>query len=171
MVIFSHIEHISHKYPTNVKLLLNWPYFHTLSIFHTNIQWKLNFHSIGHISHIEHISHKYSMKVKFSLKWSYFHTLSIFYTIILLLSIVLFVFFWNSWLFYGGHCTSMVFHLSMVFLAWSSRWWKEEFQQIDQTLLIDIILNSDDSMFSRHNHLKPFVSCVYNMEHLSNVFC
>jgi hypothetical protein len=77
--IFSHIEHISHQYPLKVKFLHKWPYFHTLSIFHTNILWKSIFHtlSIFHTNiqwksifytncHIEHISHKYSMKVKFS---------------------------------------------------------------------------------------------------------
>jgi hypothetical protein len=37
--------------------------------------------------------------------------------------------------------------------------------------LIDDILDSDDSSFSRYNHLKCFVCCVWNIEHLSNVFC
>jgi hypothetical protein len=37
--------------------------------------------------------------------------------------------------------------------------------------LIDGILDSDDSSFSRYNHLKSFVCCVWNIEHLSNVFC
>jgi hypothetical protein len=37
--------------------------------------------------------------------------------------------------------------------------------------LVDGILNSDDSSFSRYNHLKSFVCCVWNIEHLSNVFC
>jgi hypothetical protein len=36
--IFSHIEHISHQYPMKVKFSHKWQYFHTLSIFHTNIQ-------------------------------------------------------------------------------------------------------------------------------------
>jgi hypothetical protein len=49
MDIFSHIEHISHKYPMKVKFSHKWLYFHTLSIFHTNIQWNLNFHTNGHI--------------------------------------------------------------------------------------------------------------------------
>jgi hypothetical protein len=35
MTIFSHIEHISHKYPMKVKVLHKWSYFHTLSIFYT----------------------------------------------------------------------------------------------------------------------------------------
>jgi hypothetical protein len=37
--------------------------------------------------------------------------------------------------------------------------------------LIDDILDSDDSSFSRYNHLKSFVCYVWNIEHLSNVFC
>jgi hypothetical protein len=37
--------------------------------------------------------------------------------------------------------------------------------------LIDDILNSDDSSFSRYNYLKSFVCCVWNIEHLSIVFC
>jgi hypothetical protein len=43
MVIFSHVEHISHKYPLNVK-------FSQKVIF----------------SQIKHISHKYPLKVNFS---------------------------------------------------------------------------------------------------------
>jgi hypothetical protein len=82
---------------------------------------------------IEHISHNYPMKVKFTHNWPYFHTLSIFHTIILLLSIAVLIF-WNSWLFHGGRCTSMELYWPMVFLAWSSRWRKEESHQIDQTL-------------------------------------
>jgi hypothetical protein len=104
IAIYSHIEHILHKYPTKVMF-----------------------------SHIEHISHKYPLKVKFSHKWSYFDTLSIFYTIILLLSVEVLVF-WNSWLFHGGHCASMQLCWPMVFLAWSSRSQKEESHQIDRTL-------------------------------------
>jgi hypothetical protein len=37
--------------------------------------------------------------------------------------------------------------------------------------LIDGILDSDDSLFSRYNHLKYFICCVWNIEYLSNVFC
>jgi hypothetical protein len=37
--------------------------------------------------------------------------------------------------------------------------------------LIDGILDYDDSSFSRYNYLKFFVCCVWNIEHLSNVFC
>jgi hypothetical protein len=36
--------------------------------------------------------------------------------------------------------------------------------------LIDDILNSDDSLFSRYNHLKYFVCSVWNIKHLSNIF-
>jgi hypothetical protein len=82
MSIFSHIEHISHKYPMKVKLSHKWSYFHTLSIFNTNVYWKSNFHTNGYIftywayftqisnesqiftqmdifSHIEHILHNH----------------------------------------------------------------------------------------------------------------
>jgi hypothetical protein len=37
--------------------------------------------------------------------------------------------------------------------------------------LIDDILDSDDSSFSKYNHIKSFVCCVWNIEQLSNVFC
>jgi hypothetical protein len=37
--------------------------------------------------------------------------------------------------------------------------------------LIDGILDSDDSSFSKYNHLKSFGYCVWNIEHLSDVFC
>jgi hypothetical protein len=37
MVIFSQIEHISHKYPIQVTFSHIWPYFHTLNIFYTII--------------------------------------------------------------------------------------------------------------------------------------
>jgi hypothetical protein len=154
MAIISHIEHSSHKYPMKVYFLLKWSYFHTLSIFHTTIQWKSNSHSNDHIftnwayftqisnesqiftqmaifSHIKQILHKYPRKVKFSLNWQHFHTLSIFHTIIFLLSVALLFFFWNSWLFHCGHCTSMELHWPMKCLSWSSRWWKQESHQID----------------------------------------
>jgi hypothetical protein len=77
--------------------------FHFMTIFHTNDQWKSNFHSNHHIfivwgyftqmtnksqiftqitifSGIEDTSHKWPIQVKFSLKWPYFHTLMIFHT-------------------------------------------------------------------------------------------
>jgi hypothetical protein len=122
-------------------------------------------------SHIEHILHKYPLKLKFSRKWSYFHTFSIFYTIILLLSIVVLVFFeileffmvvvaqigsfagrWYSWLDHRGDKRRNLIKLIKLFL-------------------IDGILDSDDSSFSRYNHIKSFVCCVWNIEHLSNMFC
>jgi hypothetical protein len=40
-----------------------------------------------------------------------------------------------------------------------------------ELFLIDGILDSNDSSFSRYNHLKSFVYCVWNIEHLSNIFC
>jgi hypothetical protein len=122
-------------------------------------------------SHIEHISHKYTMKVKFSHKWPYIYTLSIFYTIIWLLSIAVLVFLkildffmvvvvqvrsfigrWYSWLDHRGDTRRNLIKLIKLFL-------------------IDDILDSDDSVFSRYNHVKSFVCCVWNIEHLSNVFC
>jgi hypothetical protein len=39
-----------------------------------------------------------------------------------------------------------------------------------ELFLIDGILDSDNSSFSRYNHLKSFVYYVWNIEHLSNVF-
>jgi hypothetical protein len=40
-----------------------------------------------------------------------------------------------------------------------------------ELLLIDGILNFDDSLLFRYNHVKSFVCCVWNIEHLSNAFC
>jgi hypothetical protein len=37
--------------------------------------------------------------------------------------------------------------------------------------LIYGILDSDDSSFFRYNHLKSFLCYVWNIEHLSNIFC
>jgi hypothetical protein len=37
MAIFSHVEHISHKYPMKVKFSHKWSYFNTLSMFYTII--------------------------------------------------------------------------------------------------------------------------------------
>jgi hypothetical protein len=37
--------------------------------------------------------------------------------------------------------------------------------------LIDDILDSDDSSFFRYNHLNSFIYCVWNIEHLSDMFC
>jgi hypothetical protein len=128
--IFSHIEHISQKYPMKVKFPHKGPYFQTLTQISNENQI---FTQMAIFSHIEHISHKYSIQVTFSHNWPYFNTLTIFYTIIVLLSVAVLVF-WNSWHFQGGHCTSMELHWTIVFLAWSSRWRKEESHQINQTL-------------------------------------
>jgi hypothetical protein len=133
MAIFSHIEHISHKYPMKVNFSHKRSCFHTLSIFHTNIKWKSNFHTNDHI-----FTH-----------WAYFTQISnksrIFTQMVIFLHIEHILHnhfatfhcglgFWNSWLFHGGCCASMELCWPMVFLAWSSRWWKEESHQIDQTL-------------------------------------
>jgi hypothetical protein len=40
-----------------------------------------------------------------------------------------------------------------------------------ELFLIDDILDFDNSSFSKYNHLKSFVCCFWNIEHLSNVFC
>jgi hypothetical protein len=129
---FSHIEHISHKYPMKINFSHKWPYFYTLSIFHINIQWKSFFHTNGHIfthwayftqmtnesqiftkmaifSHIEHILRNHFATFRCGLGFLKFLT------------------------FHGGHCASMKLRWSMVFLAWSSRWRKEESHQNDQT--------------------------------------
>jgi hypothetical protein len=69
MAIFSHIEHISHKYLMKVKFAHKLPYFHTLSIFHTSIQWKSNFTQMVISSHIEYILHhiiKYFWTIKYT---------------------------------------------------------------------------------------------------------
>jgi hypothetical protein len=48
---------------------------------------------------------------------------------------------------------------------------RRNFIKLIKLFLIDVILDSDDSSFSRYSHLKSFVCCVWNIEHLSNVFC
>jgi hypothetical protein len=76
-----------------------WPYFHTLSIFHTNVEWKSNFHINGHIfthwacftqisieshfftkiiifSHIEHILHNHFVTFHCGLDFLKFLTFS-----------------------------------------------------------------------------------------------
>jgi hypothetical protein len=41
----------------------------------------------------------------------------------------------------------------------------------DGPLISEVVLSQDDLSFYRYNHLKSFVCCVWNIEHLSNVFC
>jgi hypothetical protein len=110
--------------------------------------------------HILHILHKYPLKLKFSCKWSYFHTLSIVYTIILLLSAA-------AWCF-------EIFDFFMVvvaqILSFIGRWYswldhrggeRRNFIKLMKLFIIDNILDSDDALFSRYNHLKSFVCCVW----------
>jgi hypothetical protein len=122
-------------------------------------------------SHIEHISHKYPMKVKFPHKLSYFHTLSIFYTqsfcyfllrswffeilnffMVVVAQVQSFVGRWYSWLDHRGDKRRNLIKLIKLFL-------------------INDILDFDDSLFSRYNLLKSFVYCIWNIEHLSSIFC
>jgi hypothetical protein len=126
MAIFSHIEHISHKWPMKVKF-----------------------------SHIEHISHKWSMKVIFHTNsyifthWAYFTQLfcyfplqSWFFEILDFFMAVVaqvwsFVGWWYSWLDHRDDKRRNLIKLIKLFL-------------------IDEILDSDDLSFSRYNHLKSF---------------
>jgi hypothetical protein len=134
MAIFSHIEHISHKYQMNVNFSHKWPYFHTLSIFHTNIQWKSNFHTNDHIfTHWVYVRQISNESLIFTQMVIFSHIGYVLHIIILLLSFEVLIF-WNYWLFHGGRCASMKLHWPMVFLAWSSRWRKDKSHQIDQTL-------------------------------------
>jgi hypothetical protein len=48
---------------------------------------------------------------------------------------------------------------------------KRNLIKLIKLFLIDNILDSDDSSFSRYKHLKSFVYFVRNIEHLSDVFC
>jgi hypothetical protein len=59
---------------------------------------------------------------------------------------------WYSWLDYQGGERRNLIKLIKLFL-------------------IDAILDNNNSSFSRYRHLKSFVSCVWNIEHLSNMFC
>jgi hypothetical protein len=142
MTIFSHIEHISHEYSIKVKFSHKWPYFHTLSIFHTNIKWKPNFHTSGHIfTHWAYLLLSITVLI--------FEILD--FCIVVVAQVRSFIGRWYSWLGHRGDERRNLIKLIKLFL-------------------IDGILNSDDSSFSRYNHLKSFVCCVYNIEHLSNVF-
>jgi hypothetical protein len=170
MAIFSRTEHISHKYPikshfhTNGNIFTHWAYF-------TQISNKSYFFTQMIIFlHIEHISHKYPLKLKISHKWSYFHTLNIFYTIILLLSVAILVF-WNSWLF-----MMVVMQVRSFVVRWYSWLYHRDDERRNlikfiKLFLIDDILDSDDLSFFIYNYLKSFIYCVWNIEHLSNVFC
>jgi hypothetical protein len=59
---------------------------------------------------------------------------------------------WNSWLDHQGDERRNLIKLIKLFL-------------------IDGILDSDDSSFSRYHQLKSFICYVWNIEHLSNMFC
>jgi hypothetical protein len=140
MVIFSHIEHISHKY-----------------------QIKVTF------SHIEYILHKYPLKLKFSQKWSYFHTLSIFTQ--------LFCYFllWSCFLYILDFFMAVIAQIR----SFVGRWYSGLDHRGDESrnlikliklFRIDNILDSDNSSFPGITTLSLFC-CVWNIEHLSNVFC
>jgi hypothetical protein len=48
---------------------------------------------------------------------------------------------------------------------------RRNLMKLIKLFLINDILDSDDSSFSRYKHLKSFVRCVWNIEHLIKVFC
>jgi hypothetical protein len=148
----------------NSHIFTQWAYF-TQILNESQI-----FTQMAIFLHTGHISHKYPMKVKFLYKWPYFNTLSIFYTIILVLSVAVLVFS-NSWLFHGGRCASTE-------LLWPWYYWfdhrgdeRRNLIKLIKLFLTDGIIDSDDSSFYRYNYLKSFVYCVWNIEHLSNMFC
>jgi hypothetical protein len=148
MVIFLNIEHISHKYPIKVKFLHRWSYFHTLIIFHTNIHWKSKFHTNGYIfTYWAYFTQSFCY---FSLRSWFFKILDFF--VVVVAQVRSFVGRWYYWLDHRGGQRRNLIKLIKLFL-------------------IGDILDSDDSSFSKYNHLKSFVYCVWNIEHLSNVFC
>jgi hypothetical protein len=118
MAIFSHIEHISHNYPMNVKFSHKWPYFYTLNIFHINIQWKLNFVTNGliftHWAHLTQIANESQIFTQIAI---FSHIEHILHNHFATFRCGLFLS--NSWLFHGGRCASTELHWPMVFLAWS----------------------------------------------------
>jgi hypothetical protein len=80
MTIFSHIEHISHKYPMKVNFSHKWTYFYTFNIFHTNIQWKSKFHTNDHI--FTHWAYFIQSFCYFSLRSWFFEILDFFIMVI-----------------------------------------------------------------------------------------
>jgi hypothetical protein len=129
---------------------IKWPYFHTVSISHKNIQWKLIFHTNGHILTRWAYFTQIPIESQIFTQMVIFSHIEHIYTIILLLFIAVLVF-WNSLTFHGG------------------RWCKYRALLI-KLFLNDGFLDSDDSSFSRYNHLNSFVCCFWNIEHLSNMF-
>jgi hypothetical protein len=117
MAIFSHIDHISHKYPMKAK-----------------------------ISHIDHILHNHFATFRCALDFLKFLTF-----MVVVAQVRSFVSRWYSWIDYQcGESKSLI--------------------KLIKFFLIDDILDSVDSSFFR-NHLKSFICCVWNIEHLSDVFC
>jgi hypothetical protein len=76
-VKFSHIDHISHKYPLKVKFSQKWPYFHTLTIFNTNIHWKSNFHTLSIFHTNIHWKSNFHTNGQIFTHWPYFTQISI----------------------------------------------------------------------------------------------
>jgi hypothetical protein len=148
IVIFSYSEHIWHIYPMKDNFLHKWSYFHTLSIFHTNIQWKSNFHINGHI--FTHWAYFTQLFCYFPLRSWFFEILDFF--MVAVVKVWSFVGRWYSWLDYRVDERRNLIKLIKLFL-------------------IDGILDSDNSSFSWYNHVKSFICCVWNIKHLSNVFC
>jgi hypothetical protein len=161
ITIFAHIEDISHKWSMKVNFLLKWPYFYTLRIFHTNDQWKSNFHSNDHIfTHRGYSSQFHKKGIWLTLcgqSFCFFSLCSLFFEfldffMVVVVQVQSFIDRWYSWLDHRDDERSYLIKLIKLFL-------------------IDNILDSDDSSFFRYNHLLSFVCCVWNKEHLSNVLC
>jgi hypothetical protein len=98
-------------------------------------------------SHIEHILHNHF--ATFYCGLDFFEILDFFMVIVA--QVWSFIGRLYSWLDYRGDERRNLIKLIKLFI-------------------INDILNYNDSSLSRYNHLKSFVYCVWNIEHLSNVF-
>jgi hypothetical protein len=125
MVIFSHIEHISHI--SNESQI---------------------FTQMATFSHIEHILHNHF--ATFHCGLGFFEILDFFMVVIA--QVWSFVGQWYSWIDHRDGKRRNLIKLIKLFL-------------------INDILDFDNLSFSRYNHLKYFVCCVWNIEHLSDMFC
>jgi hypothetical protein len=99
-------------------------------------------------SHIEHILHNHF--ATFHCDLGFFEILNFFMVVIA--QVWSFVGQWYSWLDHRGDERRNLIKLINLFL-------------------IDGILDSNNLSFSRYNHVKSIVCCVWNIIYLSNMFC
>jgi hypothetical protein len=129
--------------------------FHTNGHIFTHLAYFTQIFNTSHIftqltifSHIEHILYNHCATFRCSLGFLEF----LIFFIVVIAQVRSFIDRWYSWLDHQDDERMNLIKLIKLFI-------------------IDGILDSDDSSFFRYNHLKSFVCCVWNIEHLSNMFC